>query len=168
MNTINKEFINLAAINVVAFFSQNAELVKELPIKMRWALKKNLSEFETTVKNFEDFRQELITELQEKYFDDKHSEEAMIAKLDENGVPVMDAEGNTVEEPGRKVKEKYMAKYNEAVDEINNKINELLAEKNEYKITTVNIDKYVESLPDDAAVSFELLEMLSFMDEGDE
>lgn len=147
-----KEFFNIEVVNVVAAINQilsDANKVKDLPIKFRWALKKNLTALNPTVKDFEEFRQELVNELQEEYFNEEKSH----IEKDENDNEV------------RKVNDEFMEEYDNKVQELNGKLQELLAEKNEYSIHTVDMDTFVEELPKDTALEFDDIEIFSFMEE---
>ena len=149
---MKKEFYNIEVVNVTAALNNilgNAEKVKDLPIKFRWALKKNLTALSPTVKNFEEFRQELIEELQKEYFNDEKSH----TEKDENDNEI------------RRVNDEFMDEYNDKVQELNTKLQELLEEKNEYEISTVDMDSFVEGLPEDTALEFDDIEIFSFMEE---
>ena len=56
-----------------------------------------------------------------------------------------------------------MDEYNERVNELNSKLQELLSENNEYEIYTVNMDEFVEGLPDDTKLEYDDIDILSFM-----
>ena len=58
-----------------------------------------------------------------------------------------------------------MEEYDNKVQELNGKLQELLAEKNEYSIHTVDMDTFVEELPKDTALEFDDIEIFSFMEE---
>lgn len=149
---MKKEFYNIEVVNVVAAINQilgDSEKAKDLPIKFRWALKKNIAALTPTVKNFEEFRQELIEELQKEYFNEEKSH----VDKDENGNEI------------RKVNDEFMEEYNNKVSELNEKLQELLAEKNEYEISTVDMDEFVNGLPSDTALEFNDIEIFSFMEE---
>ena len=149
---MKKEFYNIEVVNVVAAVNGilgNAEKVKDLPIKFRWALKKNLGVLSPTVRNFEEFRQELIDELQKEYFNEEKSH----IDKDENDNEI------------RKVNDEYMEEYENKVQELNGKLQELLAEKNEYEISTVDMDAFVNGLTEDTALEFNDIEIFSFMEE---
>jgi len=149
---MKKEFYNIEVVNVVAAINEilgNAEKVKDIPIKVRWALKKNMSVLSPTVQNFEEFRQELIKELQEEYFNEDKSH----VETDDEGREI------------RKVNDEFMDEYNDKVQELNNKLQELLGEKSEYDIHTIDMDSFVEGLPNDTALEFNDIEIFSFMEE---
>ena len=74
-------------------------------------------------------------------------------QIDENGAEVTHAV--------RKVKDEYMPEYSKEVEVINNKLNELLMEKNTYTFEGADINGMVENLPDDGgALDFEDINML--------
>ena len=65
----------------------------------------------------------------------------------------------------RKVNDEYMEEYENKVQELNGKLQELLAEKNEYEISTVDMDAFVNGLTEDTALEFNDIEIFSFMEE---
>lgn len=88
----------------------------------------------------------------------------MQPKIGADGKPEVDETGAEVTEAARKIKEEYMDDYRAAVDELNNKLNEIVMEQNKVELNCVDFDEFVESLPDDTKLSIEDLTMLSFMD----
>lgn len=172
--TVKKNFLNIEAANVVAFFNQNAEESKKLPLKIRWALKRNIDALIPNVQNMDKFKTDVNEELRAEFFSEEKSDAIMIPQTDENGNPVKDEDGNEVLQEGRKVKPEFEEEFREKAEKLNKEMQELLVEKNVYEISTIDVDAFVESLPDDTEISFEYVEMLSFMDaktylvEGDE
>lgn len=153
---MKKEFFNIEVVTAYQAINKVLEdnnKTKDMPIKFRWALKKNLAVFSPTVKTFEEFKQELITELQNEYFNEEKSHAEVLEK--ENGE----------KEEFRKVNDEYMDEYKERVDELNEKLQELLSEKNEYEISIVDMDEFVEGLPKDTSLTFSDIELFSFMGE---
>lgn len=159
MNEI-KVFSNIEVINIVSFVNKvmTDEQKAEMPTKMRWYLKKNMDKLMPLARKFEEFRDAEIVTLQEAYFTEEKSEEFMDKQVDENGVEQ--------EVPMRKVKDEYMGEYTEAVNELNKRLQEILVEKNEVEIATADLDAFVETLPDDAKIDIDCLNILSFMDEN--
>ena len=152
---MTKEFYNIEVVNIVPAINkilEDANKTKDMPIKFRWNLKKNLSIFSPTVKEFNEFKQELVDELQKEYFNDEKSHEE-----------TTEIDGETQE--FRKINDEYMDEYKERVNELNEKLQELLSEKNEYEIFTVDMDEFVNGLSDDTALEFADIELLSFMGE---
>lgn len=149
---MTKELLNVEVVDLVQLINKllsNAEKVKELPIKIRWAIKKNMNVFSPTVKAFEDLRRELIDELQKEFFNEEKSH-------------IVNTEDD---EEVRQVNDEYMDEYNNKVNELNSKLQELLGEKNEYEIYTVDMDEFVESLPNDTKLEYDDIDLLSFMGE---
>ena len=155
-----KSYSNLEVINIVSFINKvmTDEQKAEMPTKMRWYLKKNMDKLMPIARKFEEFRDAEIVTLQEAYFTEEKSEEFIDKQVDENGVEQ--------EVPMRKVKDEYMGEYTEAVNELNKRLQEILVEKNEVEIATVDLDAFVETLPDDAKIDIDCLNILSFMDEN--
>ena len=152
---MKKEFYNIEVINLLPAINKvlgDKEKTKDMPIKFRWALKKNLQAFSSTVNSFNEFKQELVDELQNEYFNDEKSHEE-----------TMETEEGTQE--FRKINDEYMEEYRTKVDELNDKLRELLGEKNEYEIHTYDIDDFVANLPNDTALEFDDIELFGFMSE---
>lgn len=152
---MKKELYNIEIINILPAINkvlEDKEKTKDMPIKFRWALKKNLQAFSSTVKSFDEFKQELIDELQSEYFNEEKSHEE-----------TMETDEGTQE--FRKINDEYMDEYKAKVEELNEKLRELLGEKNEYEIYTYDMDDFVANLPDDTALKFEDIELFSFMGE---
>lgn len=152
---MKKEFYNVEIINTLPAINKvlkDKEKTKDLPIKFRWTLKKNLQALSPTVVSFNEFKQELIDELQNEYFNEEKSHEETL-ETDEGTQKFL------------KVNDEYMEEYKAKVEELNEKLRELLDEKNEYEISTVDLDDFVDNLPDDTALKFEDIELFSFMGE---
>lgn len=162
---MKKVFKNIEALNIVSFVNRmNKEMADELPLKFRWNLKKNIEVLLPIADVFEKFRNEQIESLQEKWFDEEHSDEFYQTVLDENGNAELDSEGNEISRPARKIKEEFMDEYRDAISELNKKLNEISDEENEVEIKTVDFDAFVDCLPDDTKIDFDTLTILSFMD----
>lgn len=142
---MTKEMYTIEIVNVVAYFNQmDAEKLKCLPTKMRWNIKKNLGRIVPIAKQFEEFRNELVAELQQNWFDDEHS-----AEVEEESGKM------------RKVKDEYLPDYEKAVEDVNAKLQDILAEKNTVEIDTIDVDGFVDKMPDDCPIEFEDLDVLS-------
>lgn len=152
---MKREFYNIKIVNLFPAINrvlEDKEKTKDLPIKFRWTLKKNLQALSPTVVSFNEFKQELIDELQNEYFNEEKSHEETL-ETDEGTQKFL------------KVNDEYMEEYKVKVEELNEKLRELLDEKNEYEISTVDLDDFVDNLPDDTALKFEDIELFSFMGE---
>ena len=152
---MKKELYNIEIINLLPAINkvlEDKEKTKDMPIKFRWALKKNLHAFSSNAKSFDEFKQELVDELQSEYFNDEKSHEE-----------TMETDEGTQE--FRKINDEYMDEYKAKVEELNEKLRELLGEKNEYEIHTYNMDDFVANLPNDTALEFDDIELFGFMGE---
>lgn len=150
---MKREFYNIEVVNFVSEVNKILEdenKTKDMPIKFRWKLKKNLAVFSSTVQTFEEFRKELVEELQSEYFNDEKSH---VEKLENEGE----------EQEFRKINDEYMEEYKEQVNDLNEKLQELLGEKNEYEIDTVDMDEFVNGLPNDTSLEFADIEILSLI-----
>lgn len=161
-----KTFNNIEVLSICNFINQlTPEKNDKLGLKMRWAIKKGNDKLAPIAKRYEEFRNEIVNELQKAWFTDEKSEEFMQPKLDADGNPVVDADGNEITEPMRKIKEEFMDDYQAAVAEANRKLQEIAEEKNDVEIDTFDIDAFVENLDDDGVLTFEDLTMLTAFDE---
>ena len=165
-NKVMKTFTVLEVYNIIQYLNNLQEnQVKELPTKMRWYLKKNMDKLTPIAKSFEEFRDGLVKELHDNYFNDEKSYEYAEVKRDEDGNPILKDDGTEETTQMRKVKDEYFDEYNMAISELNAKLNEILREQNDIEIATVDLDEFVESLPDDSPLDFDSLAVLCFMDE---
>ena len=161
-NTVTKTFTTAEIVNTAAFINHIIETKKidELSIKFKWAIKKSMKDIMEVDSKFKEFREEYINELRTKYFmDDEKSEPTTLIEKDENG--------NDVEVDGRKVRPEYLEEYNKELNNINDKLHEILTEGNDITISVIDIDAEIDKLPDDTKFTFEDLEMLSVFDKGD-
>lgn len=154
---ITKTIPMIAAINETAWYAQEKEALGALSVKVRWNLKKNMKELDVLASQFQEFKNGLEEELRTKYTTDEMSVET----------EVDDGNGNKV--PGRKIKDEYMEAYQNDVNEMNAKINELLYEEEEISLYAIDMDAEVERMSDDAELSDAAMDMLSlFESEGEE
>lgn len=161
-NTVTKTFTTAEIVNIVGFLNHIIETktIDELSVKFKWAIRKSMKDLVEVDSKFKEFREEYINELRTKYFmDDEKSEPTTLIEKDENG--------NDIEVDGRKVKPEYLEEYNKELNNINDKLHEILIEDNDVTISVINIDAEIDKLPDDTKFTFEDLEMLSVFDKGD-
>lgn len=162
---MKKIFKNVEIVNIVEYFNQlKPDVLDEIPLKIRWNLKKNIDKIKPMAVSYENFRNECVVKLQKEWFNEERSEKFMKTKVDANGNPVLDVNGNEITEPQRRIKKEYIDQYTKAVGEINEKLIEIGQEDNEIEISTFDMDAFVDSLPDDTKIEFDTLTMLSFMD----
>ena len=159
MKTIS--ITNFEALNIVAWANQlTEEKLSKLDFKIRWALHKATTKISQDVKDFEKFRNGEVMKLQQAFFNDEKSEEYQEMVMGEDGEPQMDDNDNPVYKTMRKVKDEYMTEYQTAINELNRKIEEVLAEKNNYEIATADINGFVDTLEQPDPLTFSDLEML--------
>ena len=156
---MKKNFNTIEVINIVSFINNvmTDEQKNALPTKVKWYLKKNMDKLVPIAKNFEEFRDGEVATLQKDWFIDEKSEEYTEVKKGEND--------EDINVPMRKIKAEYMDEYNNAVNELNAKLQEILMDNNVVEIATFDMDSFVENMPDDSPVDFDCLNILSFMDE---
>ena len=157
MNTKEIELTTAEVVNLVSFFNQEVEDQKtnenaffnSLPNLMLWRFRGNIKVLMPTYQEFETVRENLQNELQRKWFDEEHAE------------PI---EGD--EEGLYRIKEEYIEPYQQATAEANQKLNEILSDKNTYTIQTMDVNTEIENCIDKInSKDFEKTEMLMFMDE---
>lgn len=164
---VRKSFSTLECLNIYVFLNQftaDTEKMDCLPLKFKWNLSKNLKKLTPIAQEYEEFRNKELQKLQSEWFDEEHSDEIMQPKIGADGKPEVDETGAEVTEAARKIKDEYMDEYREAVDELNNKLNEIVMEQNKVELSCVDFDEFVDSLPDDTKLDIQDLTMLSFMD----
>ncbi len=162
---MKKIFKTVEVLGIVSYFNTlNKEIANDIPLKTRWMLKKNLDKLIPAAQSFEEFRDEQIKDLQAKWFDEAHSFEVTRPKVDENGKAVM-KNGVQETETLKQVKAEFIDDYSREIDELNEKLEEIAKETNEYDISTINMDEFVNNLPDKTKIDFDTITMLSFMDE---
>lgn len=118
-NKITKTIPMIAAVNEVAWYEKEKDSISVLSVKARWNLKKNIKKLDELASQFREFKENLEADLRTQYTTEEKSVEAEID----------DGNGNKV--PGRRVKEEYFEEYQNAVNEMNIKMVELLNEEEE-------------------------------------
>ena len=150
---MKKEMYLVEVVNVVAWANQlTPEKLNKLNFKLRWALKKALSKLVPDAQEFIKFRDGEVAAMRDKWFDDEHSVEYMEPGEDNDGV--------VETTPMRKIKDEYMEVYQKEIDELNDRINEILAEKNTYEYTSADVDDFVNSVDEIEPLEFQDLEIL--------
>ena len=161
---MKKTFNTLEVLNIVGFNNQlTEEKNAAMGIKVRWALKNALKTLVTDAQQFEEFREAELQKIRNEFFNDEKSEELTRKKLDDNGNPILDEEGNEVEETIRQIKNEYVDNYQVAISKIQQELDDILREKHEYEYKGVDIDALVETLPNDTALTFEDVNMLDLI-----
>jgi hypothetical protein len=83
-------------------------------------------------------KEQLEAEVRNRYSTDEYSTEEI--------VPVKDSSGNDVEQKVRKIKDEYLSEYRKAIDEVNQKLRELLVDKEKVDVAWTDLDSEVENL----------------------
>lgn len=158
---MKKELFLIEAINITGFYNNMSEEKRNaLPLKVYYGLKKVVNKLHSDVSQFEEFRNDEIKKIRDIYFSDEKSEETDVPKVDENGEPVLDNDGSQVTEVGRKIKDEYIDEYKIAMDTLNEKLQEIVMEKNTYEYNWVDIAGMVENLPDDTPLTKDDIDIL--------
>ena len=147
MSKIIKSISNLEIINQINWYEEQKDHLNDLSIQARWNLKKNIKKIEERAKSFYDFRDSLVNELNNKYF--QNDEKSQEIQLDEQ---------NTT----RQIKEEYQGQYNNDVQTINIKIDDILNETEQIEFDSIDLDKEIENMKPDAQLSDKSMVMLSF------
>lgn len=144
----------VAALNEVAWYEQNRSDISALSATARLALKRNMNQLSDMSKNFYQLRDELREELRNKYSTDEMSIET----------EVEDADGNKV--PGRHVKDEYLEEYQSEVAELQEKLNDMLADTEEVDLFIIDLDAELERIDQkDLDISDAAIDMLTLFED---
>lgn len=153
---MTKIFTTIDIVTICAWYKacreKEEQPLNNLPLKIQWILKKNITTLQPIAENFLSFRDENEKNVQMKYADDEHSYE----DVDENNQAV------------RKIRDEYQEQFQNDLNEINNKLNEIAMEQNEVEIEFLNIESLIEELPEHSTLTIDDLEILNFMDNSTE
>lgn len=152
---ITKEFYNVELINVANWYEQNRQENRNkfnaLPFQVQLALRTNLKEVNKITGNIMEMRNEFSDSLRKKYFVPEKTEE-----IEQNGEKAM------------KLKDEYIAEYQAEGADYDKKLQEVLKDKTKITLTVFNMDSIYETLPDDCELNMDDIDMLSFMDNGND
>ena len=158
---MKKDFYLIEAINIVDYYNKiSAEKKNALPLKVSYAFKKAVDKMTPDVRRFEEFRDEEFKKIRDIYFTEERSYECQIPKVDDNGNPVLDENGNQETAEGRKLKDEWQEEYSLAVQALDEKLKEIVVEKNTYEYNGVNVADMVENLPDDTPLQAADIELI--------
>lgn len=150
---MKKELYMIECLNITKWFNELSQEKKDsLPLKTHYYLKKAVNALASDVKSFEELRDNEMQKIRDIYFSDEKSDECDVPKMDENGEPMKNTNGKIVTEKGRKVKPEFEESYKDAIDMLDNKLKEILFEKNTYEYNKADVGEMVENLPDDTAL----------------
>lgn len=162
---VEKTLMLVDAQDIVEWFKDfREERIKELPIKIQWAILFNVKELQPIVQKFEEFKDSVSQNLQNEYFgNDEKSVPFQREKVNENGDIIFDDNGNPVMEDLRKIKDEYIDEYQNKINDINDEIRALLLEKTTYKLKGIDVDKLVDSLNDNSSITLKDIDIMSFV-----
>lgn len=149
---MKKVFTTLEVLNICAWYKQARENEKKplnsLPLKVQWTLKKNITAMTPTADNFTNLQKEAEENLRANYMGDDKS------------YPDKDDQGQDI----RKIKEEYMEEFQNEVQEMNTKLNDILMEQIEIELSPINVDSIIDEIGNkDTALSVDDLEILEVM-----
>lgn len=155
---MTKELLVMECININGWYNQirvDKNKLNGLSVSTLWALRKNMKKIAETVDSFNELKASLENELQEEFFNDEKSEETIVKG--DNGE-------NT---PARKVKDEYFSAYQNKINELNGKLNELATTKESYEFTPIDMEKEIERLNTDCNLNMDDLDMLSVFEQNE-
>lgn len=155
---MTKELLVMECININGWYNQvrqDKNKLNGLSVKTLWALRKNMKKIAEVTDYFNEFKENLEKEVKDDFFNDEKSEETT----------VKDSDGN--ETPAQKVKDEYLAEYQEKVNEVNKKLNELVLTKEEFDFTPIDIESEVERLDTDCNLNMDDLDILSVFEQNE-
>ena len=158
MKNFSRDLLVVECLNIQAWYEKARQEKKldGLSVQTLWALRKNMKKIQEIVNNFNEFKAGLESDLQQKFFTDQKSEETTIQ--DENG-------GST---NVRKVKDEYINEYQEEINQINSKLNELAMTKETFSFSAIDMEEEIEKLDDSCHLDMDDLDILSAFENNDE
>ena len=155
---MTKELLVMECININGWYNQiraDKNKLNGLSVSTLWALRKNMKKIAETVDSFNELKSSLENELQEEFFNDEKSEETIVKN--ENGEDT----------PARKVKDEYFTEYQNKINELNGKLNELAITKESYEFTPIDMEKEIERINVDCNLDMDDLDMLSIFEQNE-
>ncbi len=154
---MTKEFLVLECININAWYNtiRSNKKLNGLSVPTLWALKKNMSKINDVVNNFNEFKESLESELKENYFNEEKSETTTITNDD----------GTTSQV--QKVKDEYIKEYQEEVNRLNGKLNDLAMTKETFDFSPIDMDKEIERIGESCSLDMDDLDMLSAFEDDE-
>lgn len=153
--TINRTFSNIEALNIDSWFSltktEHRDRLSKLPFRVNASLRRNMQKIAEAVQPVKDIREDMLTELREKYFTPDRTHE-------------VETEGSRQ----MALNDEYVADYQNEVNECNRRLNELLADTVEVELIVYDMESVYDGLPDDCTLDIDDMDILSFMhDDGE-
>lgn len=152
---VKKTFSNIEALNIDGWFNQvkteHKDKLSKLPFSINASLRRNMQQITEAIQPVKDIREDMMSELREKYFTADKTHEV---EIEDNKQMVLNDE--------------YIADYQDDVAECNKKLNELLADTVEIELITYDMEAVYDALPDDCTLGIDDMDILSFMHECDD
>ena len=154
---MNKKFKVIECIGISEWYNKvrQEKKLEGLTVSTLWSLRKNMKPILEVVDSFNQFKTNLEDELKAEYFNEEKSEETTIKNENNQDVSV------------RQVKEEYLPAYQEKVQQINEKLKELIDTVESFTFSPIDIEKEVERLGSGCTLDMDDLDILSiFEDDG--
>ena len=155
---MTKELLVMECININGWYNQiraDKNKLNGLSVSTLWALRKNMKKIAETVDSFNELKASLENELQEEFFIFFQSEATIVKGA------------NGEDTPARKVKDEYFSAYQNKINELNGKLNELATTKENYEFTPIDMEKEIERLNTDCNLDMDDLDMLSIFEQNE-
>lgn len=150
-----RELTVLEVYNIVTFYVGEVKAQQEgrdsilshFSNLLNWKLKRNIDILQSTAQSFEEHRRNIRDAFISKWSNDEYS---------------------FVESGGRIVKNEFMDQYTAEQEEANQKIEEILQDKNEFAINVLDIESEIENIINDLTdVDVRKIDLLMFMNAKD-
>lgn len=129
------------------FIDFRKERIKSLPIKTQWQLLQIIKIFEPKITSYEEFEEELISDIQKVYTTPEKAVETT-----KDGVVSW------------KIKEEFLKEYQDKISKIEKEdLLPLLKEKETYTFNAIDVNQILENLQKDTQIILDDLEMLDFI-----
>ena len=143
---------NILAVSEIEWYNQKQDLLKNLPLKTQWTIRKNMKALESFAQDFLNFRQELEEQKNNEWF------------VEGNGKceKTTDEDGNEI----LKILEDKMEEFTAYNDKLNQQINEIAFEEIEVEVTPIDLDSII-SIIDEQKLEFNMddMDMLSLFED---
>ena len=161
---MKKEFMLVDTITVVSYIDNlSAEKRNSIPLKIYYKIKQAVDKMRNAKKEFEELRDEKMEGLRRRYFTDENTYECEVPQMDENGKEILDKDGNPVLTTGRKLKDEFIDKYQNELNKLGEKFQEVLLTKNTFEYDRVDVGELIDSLPSDTPIESTDIDILDFI-----
>ena len=143
---------NILAVSEIEWYNNKQEILKSLPLKTQWTIRKNMKALESFSQEFLKFRQELEEQKTNEWF------------VEGNGKceKTTDEEGNEI----LKILEDKMDEFVAYNNKLNQQINEIAFEEIEVEITPIDLEEIVNIIDKEKIeLNMDDIDMLSIFEE---